>query len=63
MPVAPSSIGDIPDTAALQQSGIGQRDVALTPLQNAMVAATIANGGELMAPYLVKEIQGAGPRR
>ena len=26
-------------------SSIGQKDVALTPLQNAMVAATIANGG------------------
>jgi peptidoglycan glycosyltransferase len=57
MPVAPSTLGDIPDVAALQQSAIGQRDVALTPLQNAMVVATIANGGEVMAPYLVKEIQ------
>lgn len=57
MPVAPSTIGDIPDTAALQQSAIGQRDVALTPLQNAMIVATIANGGQVMAPYLIKEIQ------
>jgi Cell division protein FtsI/penicillin-binding protein 2 len=57
MPVVPSTIGDIQDTAALQQSSIGQRDVALTPLQNAMVVAAIANQGQLMAPYLVKEIQ------
>ncbi len=57
--VAASSIGDVPDTAALQQSGIGQRDVRLTPLQNAMIAATIANGGQRMAPHLVKEIQSA----
>jgi penicillin-binding protein A len=57
MPVAPSTIGDIPDTAALEQSAIGQRDVALTPLQNAMIVAAIANGGQVMAPYLVKEIQ------
>jgi peptidoglycan glycosyltransferase len=57
MQVAPSTIGDIPDTAALQQSSIGQRDVALTPLQNAMVAAAIANGGQVMRPYLVREIQ------
>lgn len=58
MPVVPSSLGPIPDTAALQQSGIGQRDVRLTPLQNAVIAATIANGGQRMAPHLVKEIQG-----
>jgi penicillin-binding protein A len=57
MTVAPSTIGDIDDTAALQQSSIGQRDVALTPMQNAMVVAAIANGGQLMAPYLIKEIQ------
>lgn len=57
MTVAPSSIGDIPDTAALQQSAIGQRDVRLTPMQNAMIVAAIANGGQMMAPHLVKEIQ------
>ncbi len=57
LPVAPSTIGPIPDVAALQQSAIGQRDVALTPLQNAMIVATIANGGQVMAPYLMKEIQ------
>lgn len=57
MQVSPSTIGAIDDTAALQQSGIGQRDVALTPLQNAMVVAAIANGGQVMTPYLVKEIQ------
>jgi peptidoglycan glycosyltransferase len=57
MTVAPSTIGDIVSTAALQQSAIGQRDVALTPLQDASIVATIANGGRRMAPYLVKEIQ------
>lgn len=57
MPVIGSTLGDIPDTPALQQSSIGQRDVALTPLQNAMIVAAIANGGEVMAPYLIKEIQ------
>jgi peptidoglycan glycosyltransferase len=57
--VAASGIGEIPDTAALQQSAIGQRDVRLTPLQNAMIVATIANGGQRMAPHLVKEIQSA----
>jgi peptidoglycan glycosyltransferase len=56
--VQPSTIGDIPDAASLEQSAIGQRDVALTPLQNAMVVAAIANGGQVMQPHLVKEIQG-----
>lgn len=54
--VAPSTIGEIADTAALQQSAIGQRDVALTPIQNAVIAATIANGGVRMQPQLVRTI-------
>ncbi|MGQ0774289.1 MAG: peptidoglycan D,D-transpeptidase FtsI family protein [Pseudonocardiales bacterium] len=53
---APSTLGDIPDVAALQQSSIGQRDVALTPLQNAVIAATIANDGVRMQPQLVRKI-------
>ncbi|MFY9805892.1 MAG: penicillin-binding protein 2 [Pseudonocardiaceae bacterium] len=56
IPVAPSTVGAIPDVAALEQSGIGQRDVALTPLQNAMIVATIANGGIRMKPQLVRNI-------
>lgn len=56
IPVAPSTLGDIPDMASLQQSSIGQRDVALTPLQNAMIVATIANGGMRMKPQLVHNI-------
>jgi peptidoglycan glycosyltransferase len=31
--------------------------VRFTPLQNAMVVSAIANGGQLMAPYLVRQIQ------
>lgn len=56
--VETSSLGAIPDEAALYQSGIGQRDVRVTPLQNAMVAATIANGGKRMQPYLVSKVLG-----
>lgn len=41
------------------QTGIGQYDVAATPLQMAMVAAGIANGGSVMRPYLVDEEQSA----
>ncbi len=55
--VADSTIGPIDDDAALGQSSIGQRDVALTPLQDAVIAATVANGGVRMAPNLVQQLQ------
>ncbi len=44
------------DPAALGQSGIGERDVRATPLHMAMVAAAVANGGEVFSPYLVSRI-------
>ncbi len=37
-------------------SGIGQGDVAATPLQMALVAAGVANDGEVPTPHLVKEV-------
>lgn len=37
----------------LAQSGIGQFEVAATPLQMAMVTAGIANDGDVMRPYIV----------
>ncbi|MFF3568309.1 peptidoglycan D,D-transpeptidase FtsI family protein [Nocardia jiangxiensis] len=58
MPVADSTVGTIPDEASLAQSSIGQRDVAITPLDDAVVAATIANGGVRMEPHLVDQTQG-----
>jgi peptidoglycan glycosyltransferase len=45
----------VTDPAATAQSAIGQRDVQATPLQMAIVAATIANDGVVMRPYLVSE--------
>ncbi|HEU4362494.1 MAG TPA: D,D-transpeptidase PbpA [Mycobacterium sp.] len=56
--VAQSTIGPISDTAALGMSSIGQRDVAVTPLNNALIAATIANRGMMMQPYLVDSLEG-----
>ena len=38
------------------QSGIGQFEVAATPLQMAMVSGGIANGGIVMRPYLVDAV-------
>lgn len=50
--VIPKSL-DPPQTA---QSAIGQRDVRVTTLQNAMVVAAIVNGGVVMRPHLVEEV-------
>ncbi len=44
------------DRPALAKSAIGQQDVSSTPLQMALVAAGVANGGVIMAPHLLKEI-------
>lgn len=41
----------------LAQSGIGQYEVATTPLQMAMVAGGIANDGSVMKPYMVKTVR------
>ncbi|WP_446212048.1 peptidoglycan D,D-transpeptidase FtsI family protein [Micromonospora sp. IBSANI012] len=60
--VAPSRTGAMEapgggtDPAALAQSSIGQRDVKMTPLQGALIAGTVANGGSQMRPYLVKQL-------
>jgi peptidoglycan glycosyltransferase len=35
--------------------GFGQNDVQMVPLHMAMVASTIANGGQMMKPYVVEE--------
>ncbi|GAB3286477.1 peptidoglycan D,D-transpeptidase FtsI family protein [Parasphingorhabdus pacifica] len=54
MSVADSALGPMSNEAALYQSGIGQKDVRVTPMQNAMMVSAIANGGKLMKPELVK---------
>jgi peptidoglycan glycosyltransferase len=51
----PSSFKD--DLPALAQSSIGQRDVQATPLQMALVAAAVANGGVIMKPHVVREVR------
>jgi peptidoglycan glycosyltransferase len=38
------------------QSAIGQSEVLATPMEMALVASTVANGGTMMEPMLVKEI-------
>ncbi|WP_370969829.1 peptidoglycan D,D-transpeptidase FtsI family protein [Amycolatopsis sp. cg9] len=56
MKVAASTVGPLDSQDALYQSGIGQRDVRLTPLQDCLLAATVANGGMAMKPQLVQSV-------
>jgi peptidoglycan glycosyltransferase len=53
----PSRFPAHPDPPQIALSAIGQFDVAATPLQMAMVASGIANGGTVMRPYVVDEIR------
>ncbi|WP_225835109.1 penicillin-binding transpeptidase domain-containing protein [Streptomyces sp. NK08204] len=52
--VARSTFDTHVDRAQLALSSIGQYNTRATPLQMAMVAAAVANGGQLHPPYLVE---------
>ncbi|HZM78462.1 MAG TPA: penicillin-binding transpeptidase domain-containing protein [Candidatus Limnocylindrales bacterium] len=52
-----SSGGD--DKPTIAQSSIGQQEVKISPLQGAMMAAAVANGGKQMRPYVVQQLLGA----
>lgn len=56
----PEAVWDTPtladDPAALGQSGIGERDVRVTPLHMAMVSAAVANDGVAVSPFSVRRI-------
>jgi peptidoglycan glycosyltransferase len=56
--VSKSVFPDLPENSQshLGQTAIGQFDVSATALQNAMVAAGIANKGVLMTPHLMSSI-------
>ncbi|MEU1314154.1 penicillin-binding transpeptidase domain-containing protein [Streptomyces tibetensis] len=53
-PVARSTFDTTLDEAQLALSSIGQYNTRATPLQMAMVAAAVANGGQVRDPYLVE---------
>jgi len=59
MGTVPSHVGELVDKNGqvdqpkLALSAIGQSDVRMTPLQGAIAAATVANGGNRMRPYLI----------
>jgi len=51
--------GGFADDVELANASYGQAETFVTPLQMALVAATVANDGELMAPRLVTSMTGA----
>jgi penicillin-binding protein A len=50
------------DAVDIGRVAIGQERLQVTPLQMAMVAATIANGGRLMRPHIVEKVTDADGR-
>jgi peptidoglycan glycosyltransferase len=63
LPVAVSSIADgkaLPSLSEVAQSAFGGEVDKVTPLQMALVAGTVANGGVLMAPHLFQSLQTPG---
>ena len=56
MMVTPSIFPPAMDDAQLGLSSFGQYDVRVTPIQMAMIASAIANGGVLMKPNLIESV-------
>ena len=69
--VAPSQVtngngsgpGGFVDDVELANASYGQAETFVTPFQMALVAATVANGGELMRPHLVTALTGRSGTR
>jgi penicillin-binding protein A len=55
--------GGFVDDVELANAAYGQAETFVTPLQMALVASTVANGGELMRPRLVTGMNGKGGTR
>ncbi len=55
--VTPSRYPTGQNEAQIALSAIGQQDVRVTPLQVAMISASIANDGKMMQPYLVDSVR------
>ena len=58
-----SAPGGFVDDVELANASYGQAETFVTPLQMALVASAVANGGELMRPRLVTAMTGKGGTR
>lgn len=56
LPVSASDYPQVSSPPLTAYSAIGQYNDTVTPLQEAMLSAAIANHGTLMTPYLVKQV-------
>jgi peptidoglycan glycosyltransferase len=69
LPVAASAVtaltdagcADFVDDVELASAAFGQARVTATPVQMALVAATIANGGIMLEPFVVSEVRAPDP--
>ncbi len=52
-----NTVGVFADSPVLAQAALGQNNVSASPLQMALVAATVANGGERNSPHVVQEVR------
>ncbi|HEX8918122.1 MAG TPA: penicillin-binding transpeptidase domain-containing protein, partial [Chloroflexota bacterium] len=63
LPTAPSVIANgslRPTLSVLAQSAFGAATDQVTPLQMAMIASTVANGGIMMTPHVVRDLEQSG---
>ena len=56
---SPGPNGGFQDVVEVANAGYGQAEVVVTPLQMALVAAGVANGGTIMRPRIVDAIESA----
>jgi peptidoglycan glycosyltransferase len=71
LPTAPSQVtnasgsqpGGFVDDVELANAAYGQAETFVTPFQMALVAATVANRGDLMKPRIVTSISGRSGTR
>jgi peptidoglycan glycosyltransferase len=69
MPVSASSVtaltgdgcADFVDDAELASAAFGQARVTANPVQMGLIAATIANGGVMVDPFVVREVRSRDP--
>lgn len=54
--VSKFSLNKNSDPSEMPQTAIGQGDTLITPLENALIMSTIANGGVMMKPMLVTAV-------